>query len=117
VPAGHREGFDDDEEWFTAPDSSALGRVESVNPEAFKQIQAIAPWWQPVSSATAQADYLGNTCESCGVLQGDHYLESEPGGAFWPETPREAERIVLTWVDTPLEARCGRKSMGVNWMP
>ena len=29
--------------------------------------------------------YYANHCERCEALQGDFYLHSEPGGAFFPE--------------------------------
>jgi hypothetical protein len=36
--------------------------------------------------------YYANTCQ-CGALFGDHYLVSEPGGAFFPEARRRGIEI------------------------
>jgi hypothetical protein len=36
-------------------------------------------------------------------LQEDFYLHSEPGGAFFPETAAELERITFTKIDTPIQ--------------
>lgn len=115
LPSGHREAFEDDT-WLTVPDSAALGHVEWLDQGTREHIRSIAPWWREMSYATAGATYLGNACEGGGALQGDHYLASEPGGAFWPESEADVARISLEWIDMPLAGRCGTKSIGVNWL-
>ena len=62
-------------------------------------------------SKSAGRRYFMNHC-SCGAPLGDFFLHSEPGGAFFPTSPEEAEQIVLR--ELPLsgsfkvEASCGQ---------
>jgi hypothetical protein len=44
-------------------------------------------------SRTAGMSYYANMCE-CGANFGDHFLFSEPGGAFYPETELDASQIM-----------------------
>lgn len=45
-------------------------------------------------SQTAGTRYFTNHC-ACGAPLGDFFLHSEPGGAFFPTSPEEVEKIVL----------------------
>jgi hypothetical protein len=58
-------------------------------------------------SKMAEESYFANTCE-CGALFGDFYLHSEPGGAFFPESPEEAAKITLSPIplSPPLKFDC-----------
>ena len=40
--------------------------------------------------------YYANTCPSCGMLSGDFFLHSEPGGPFFPTDEEGAARLYLT---------------------
>lgn len=115
VGAEHLES-DDGEDWAVAGEPSVLRNVLSVDSAALALIQRCAPWLSMRPSRTAGETYLGNGCTHCDALQGDHYLNSEPGGPFWPETSEARASIAMTWFDLPLEAACGGKSMGVMWM-
>ncbi|TVO69712.1 hypothetical protein [Sedimenticola selenatireducens] len=59
-------------------------------------IQALVPGYKLQDSRTAGHEYYGNSCRACGALIGDHYIHSEPGGAFFPTNAEEAQRIYLT---------------------
>jgi hypothetical protein len=58
-------------------------------------IQQRQPRYKKQYSRTAQMSYYANTCQR-GALFGDHYLVSEPGGAFFPEDCADAARIEIS---------------------
>ncbi len=60
-------------------------------------------------SNTVKSEYYGNTCPKCGVLYGDFYLHSEPGGAFFPMSEEEAQCLTVEQfpIDTPIEVESG----------
>jgi hypothetical protein len=89
--------------------------ITSINPEAILAVKARAPWMTWLASNTTGSTYLGNGCEHCGALQGEHFL-SEPGGPFFPLDDAGKEAISLTWIETPLQAEVGGRSLGVVWM-
>jgi hypothetical protein len=70
-------------------------------------IQKRQPGYQKQYSRTADMSYCANTCQ-CGALFGDHYLVSEPGGAFFPEDPAAAARITISRLpySPPLLLQC-----------
>ena len=92
--------------------------VDDISPLILQDIQeAPAPFL--IAAATTGVDfrerfsqaagheYFMNHCE-CGAPFGDHYLHSEPGHAFFPLDPREAERIQVQEIewDVDMEADC-----------
>lgn len=62
------------------------------------------PHFRRAHSREADMRYFANHCEHCGSLQGDFYLHSEPGGAFFPETNDDFVRISFTRIDSRI--RC-----------
>ena len=52
-----------------------------------------------VGSLTAGFAYYANICK-CGANFGDHYLFSEPGGAFFPLGPKDLAKIKLVPVES-----------------
>ena len=46
-------------------------------------------------SKTAGGKYFANSCRKCGVISGDFFLHSEPGGPFFPTEPEEAQRLTI----------------------
>jgi hypothetical protein len=70
-------------------------------------IQRSLPQYKKQYSHTAEMSYYANTCQ-CGALFGDHYLVSEPGGAFFPEDRADAARIEMSRVpcSPPLLFQC-----------
>ena len=71
--------------------------------EALLETLRSFPHFRPSHSRTADVTYFANHCEGCGAMQGDFFLHSEPGGAFFPESRQDAERIVFTHIDTSIE--------------
>jgi len=69
-----------------------LTNIEAMPEEVFAYVSLQNPRYMKRYSRTADFVYYANTCE-CGANFGDHYLYSEPGGAFFPETEYEARRI------------------------
>ncbi len=103
------------------PDTQDLGSliilsaIEEMPSELLAFIQQRQPRYQKQYSRTAEMSYYANTCE-CGALFGDHYLVSEPGGAFFPEDRADAARIAMSCVpcSPPLLFECdySRGSVG-----
>ena len=56
---------------------------------------AAHPQFQQRHSRTMGMTYFANTCADCGANFGDHYLFSEPEGAFWPQSTKQAKRITV----------------------
>jgi hypothetical protein len=50
--------------------------------------------------------YLMNHCENCGAKLGDFFMHSEPGGAFFPTSPQEAQRMTLIRINERFDANC-----------
>jgi len=84
-----------------------LSAIVEMPSELLAFIQRRQPRYQKQYSRTAEMSYYANTCQ-CGALFGDHYLVSEPGGAFFPEDPAEAARIEMNHVpcSPPLLFQC-----------
>jgi hypothetical protein len=95
------------------PDTQDLGSliilsaIEEMPSELLAFIQQRQPRYQKQYSRTAEMWYYANTCQ-CGALFGDHYLVSEPGGAFFPEHRADAARITMSRVpcNLPLLFHC-----------
>lgn len=105
----HEPDWDPDHE----PDPALLGFVEVVSDAALAQVNRYAPWMTFVSTKTSGMTYLGNRCESCGAVQGDHYL-SRPGEVFFPETPAQVQALHLIPCEGDLAARAS-PAVG-SWM-
>ena len=74
------------------PQNITLSNIESCNDVLKRELRGYR-WFRKARSKTAEMSYFANHCEQCDVLQGDFYLHSEPGGAFFPESAGEASRI------------------------
>ncbi len=84
-----------------------LSAIVEMPSELLAFIQQRQPRYQKQYSRTAETSYYANTCQ-CGALFGDHYLVSEPGGAFFPEDRADAARITMSRVpyNLPLLFHC-----------
>jgi len=84
-----------------------LSAIVEMPSELLAFIQQRQPRYQKQYSRTAEMSYYANTCQ-CGALFGDHYLVSEPGGAFFPEDRTDAARIEMSRVpcSPPLLFQC-----------
>lgn len=101
------EQLEDDEADIPAyqavQDRAFLAFPRQLDPQTLSQFARLAPNFRYATTSTA-GDYLANHCGHCGVVQGDFFLHSEPGGAFFPETQAAAARIVMQHCAIPLEA-------------
>ena len=88
----------DDGQGFFPPDELSapllLSNIEAMPASIAETVQAVHPRFQRHFSRTAGRTYFANLCE-CGANFGDHYLHSEPGGAFFPETDDAAARMTI----------------------
>jgi hypothetical protein len=108
----HEEDCGDlDDCWERADYASALSDITFISVAALDVVRERAPWFRRVFSKTAEREYWGNTCTSCGALQGDFHLHQEPGAAFCPTTAKERARISIVPIVVPLEASA---SVGID---
>ena len=72
-------------------------------------VQKRFPTFKRKFSKTTRSEYYANTCPKCGVLSGDFYLHSEPGGPFFPESEADAARLTVEQIpiDGPIEVVAG----------
>ncbi len=75
--------------------------VQQVPPLLSQLLMDVVPTYRPDYSSTQGRTLYMNHCD-CGAKQGDYYLHSEPGGAFCPMSPREAEKITLYQINLSL---------------
>lgn len=54
-------------------------------------------------SKFAQASYLGNHCNHCGVLQGDFYLHHEPDSPFFIDSAEKVKELRILRVKLPFD--------------
>ena len=82
-----------------------VSEVACIDDGVLAFIQSHVPNYRLGYSKMAGESYLANHCPSCGIIQGDFFLHSEPGGPFFPVEPREAAElnIVRLPVDGDLE--------------
>jgi hypothetical protein len=85
-----------------------LSSIVEMPSELLASLDKKHPRYKKQYSRTAEISYYANTCQ-CGTFFGDHYLVSEPGGAFFPESSVEAAGITLTPLPrgSPQTLRCG----------
>ena len=86
-----------------------LSDVTALPESVLAFIQKRFPSFRRKFSKTTQSEYYANTCPKCGVLSGDFYLHSEPGGPFFPESEAEATRLTVEeiLIDGPIEVVAG----------
>ena len=89
----------EDEKWFRADGLSFFSMPIFIENELVGNINRLFPNYKIAYSKTAESSYWANLCENCGALQGDFFLHSEPGGAFFPLEIEEYEQ--LTFITVP----------------
>ena len=89
----------EDEKWFRADGWSFFSMPVFIENELVGKINKLFPNYKIAYSKTAESSYWANLCENCGALQGDFFLHSEPGGAFFPLEIEEYEQ--LTFITVP----------------
>ena len=94
-----------------APDEGPyiLSNTAELPPELTTFIQRRCPTYRIKYSKTVGGKYFANNCPKCGVISGDFYLHSEPGGPFFPTEPDEAASLTIESIpiNQPLFARTG----------
>lgn len=82
-----------------------VSEVAGIDDSLLAFIQSRVPDYRLGYSKMAGDSYLANHCPGCGIIQGDFFLHSEPGGPFFPVEPSEAAElnIVRLPVDGGLE--------------
>lgn len=94
---------DEEEEYETDP--ALLTYIEKVSDDAFRAIQARAPWLGMSSTRASGMTYLVNHCTHCGKVQGDNYLH-KPGAPFFPLDDGDVVHLTFVPIDTPMVATC-----------
>ncbi|MEO7977662.1 DUF5710 domain-containing protein [Flavobacterium sp.] len=89
----------DSEKWFRADGLSFFSMAVFIENELAHKINRLFPNYKIAYSKTAESSYWANHCDHCGALQGDFFLHSEPGGAFFPLEIEEYEQ--LTFITVP----------------
>ena len=80
----------------------SVSNLTAFNEPVRKALQ-LFPYFRLAKSKSADASYYANHCSRCGSLQGDFYLHSEPGGAFFPETRQDYAHIKFNLIDGDAE--------------
>ena len=114
VAAGYH--LTDDGENSVEPEAATLTYVRRLNDAARDEVRRLAPWMAWRHTKTAGIEYLANICPGCDAVQGDPYVHSEPGVAFFPLSAAEQAEITVTWLETPLEAEADGFSLGPAWL-
>jgi len=111
VPTGseHRE----DSTWFQLPEPSAIYYLHYLSSNLEKLLISYSAHYYQGFSNTAKGTYYANHCQHCKAIQGDFHMYCEPGGAFFPRSPEEADLVTLEEVEAEVEAIAGGVSYGV----
>lgn len=91
----------EEEKWFRADKFSFFSMPLFIENELAGKINRLFPNYKIAYSKTAESSYWANHCDHCGALQGDFFLHSEPGGAFFPLEIEEYEQ--LTFITIPFK--------------
>ena len=103
----------EDEKWFRANELSFFSMPVFIENELVAKINRLFPNYKIAYSKTTESSYWANHCEHCGALQGDFFLHSEPGGAFFPLEIEEYERITLITVPSKFDIEI---DAGYSWL-
>jgi len=71
--------------WVSIPERTLFSWVLTLDGDITRYMSQNYPFFRQTYSRTLQMAYHGNTCISCGKLQGDFFHHDEPGGAFFPD--------------------------------
>ena len=108
---GVSQGQEDDR--FDPEDPARLQYITDINAEALTAWQELAPFMRWMTSHTANATYLANTCEHCNALQGDWFI-GEPDAPFFPTCRAGINALNCKWVEVPLRAEA--EASQSSWM-
>lgn len=71
---------------------AVLHCVEWLDSDVEAFLCLYAPWVRLAPTATSRLTYHANHCETCGAIQGDHYLHG-PDGPYFPQTDADLARL------------------------
>lgn len=108
LPPGHEALWVDDDpaldEWETIDGSSSLvSSIARLHPDVMASMQALTSRYG-LSRSNVASRYFMNFCVHCNAKQGDFFLYSEPGGAFFPTSQADADVIKITTIAKPFSA-------------
>ena len=72
-----------------------LSNIAELPYELSLYVQRFYPNFRLTFSKTVGGKYFANNCPKCGVISGDFFLHSEPGGPFFPTEPEEAQCLTI----------------------
>jgi len=109
---------EEDEDGIEQPErqDTVLSAILALDPATRKVFADAAPWMRPGHSKAREQIYLAAHCEHCEALQGAWFL-SEPGSAFFPQSPQEAARLTVQWFHQPVIAEASPSwSSWTDWV-
>jgi hypothetical protein len=103
-------GFEEVEDWGNDPevvvhdDAAFVHNISDLCEAVAARLKHVASKLYMDSSTTSRESYWMNHCDHCSAKQGDFFLFSEPGVAFFPTTEDEMSRIGVIRIDEPFVA-------------
>lgn len=94
-------------EWQSYGLRSTVSNVHNLSPRVVKKNRRFTECFKLAYSKTAGARYFMNHCQHCGAKLGDFFMHSEPGGAFFPTSPAQANKMTLFSINERFDANCG----------
>lgn len=84
-----------------------VSNIHSLSPQVVRQIRRFTESFKQACSKTDGSRYFMNHCQHCGAKLGDFFIHSEPGGAFFPTSPEQANKMILFRINERFDANCG----------
>ena len=120
LPEEHQEYIYDDEDeegyWSNYEAIGTMSNVLKLELSVWKRLQTFTKLYKPAYSKQAGGRYFMNHCEHCNATQGDFFMHSEPGGAFFPTTEGEAGRITVYPIAEPFEGNGSMTYSSVDFL-
>ena len=98
------DGYEEDPEtvWEDQGCNGVLSHADWIEElAAIIVVKATGDRYKPAYNATLGGNYYMNHCKCCGEKQGDHFVHSKPGGAFFPDNTHHHSVVKI---DLPLLA-------------
>ncbi|MDN3525293.1 DUF5710 domain-containing protein [Halomonas sabkhae] len=93
-------------EWKSHGHRGTVSNAHSLSPRVVKQMRRFTESFKLAYSKTAGSRYFMNHCQHCGAKLGDFFMHSEPGGAFFPTSPEQANKMILFRINEKFDANC-----------
>lgn len=94
-------------EWQRLGYRGTVSSVHSLSPQVERQIRRFTESFKQAYSKTAGSRYFMNHCQQCDAKLGDFFMHGEPGGAFFPTSPEQANKMILFRINERFDANCG----------